>query len=73
VQQGELVCLIGANGAGKSTTLKALAGIQSVASGPASIMTGTPITGMRGALRVRKGFALECPDKGTRISFAADC
>ena len=26
VNQGELVCLIGANGAGKSTTLKALSG-----------------------------------------------
>jgi branched-chain amino acid transport system ATP-binding protein len=33
VAEGELVCLIGANGAGKSSTLRALAGLASGASG----------------------------------------
>lgn len=33
VNEGELVCLIGANGAGKSTTLRAITGLVPVASG----------------------------------------
>jgi branched-chain amino acid transport system ATP-binding protein len=33
VFEGELVCLIGANGAGKSTTLKAITGLEPIASG----------------------------------------
>jgi branched-chain amino acid transport system ATP-binding protein len=36
VQQGELVCLIGANGAGKTTTLKAITGIQPYVAGAVS-------------------------------------
>ena len=38
VQQGELVCLIGANGAGKTTTLKAITGTQPVADGDIEFM-----------------------------------
>ncbi|HWR86967.1 MAG TPA: ABC transporter ATP-binding protein [Acidiferrobacterales bacterium] len=63
VQQGELVCLIGANGAGKSTTLKALAGIQSIASGSIHY-DGHAITGMPAHLRVRKGIALVPEGRG---------
>src|SRR3546814_5899086 len=33
VQRGELVCLIGANGAGKSTTLRAICGLAPIAAG----------------------------------------
>ena len=33
VEQGELVCLIGANGAGKTTTLKGICGLLPVKSG----------------------------------------
>ena len=33
VAEGELVCLIGANGAGKSTTLKAICGLAPVHAG----------------------------------------
>jgi branched-chain amino acid transport system ATP-binding protein len=33
VEQGDLVCLIGANGAGKTTTLKAICGLVPIASG----------------------------------------
>ena len=63
VQQGELVCLIGANGAGKSTALKALAGIQPVASGSIHY-DGSAITGMPTHLRVRKGIALVPEGRG---------
>ena len=63
VQQGELVCLIGANGAGKSTTLKALAGIQPIASGSIQY-DGCAITGMPAHLRVRKGLALVPEGRG---------
>jgi branched-chain amino acid transport system ATP-binding protein len=63
VQQGELVCLIGANGAGKSTTLKALAGIQPIASGSIQY-DGIAITGMPAHLRVRKGIALVPEGRG---------
>jgi branched-chain amino acid transport system ATP-binding protein len=63
VAQGELVCLIGANGAGKSTTLKALAGIQAVTSGSIHY-DGHAITGMPAHLRVRKGIALVPEGRG---------
>jgi len=46
VDEGELVALIGANGAGKSTTLRAICGLVPVAGGSISYagrdMTGTP-------------------------------
>jgi branched-chain amino acid transport system ATP-binding protein len=63
VQQGELVCLIGANGAGKSTALKALAGIQPVASGSIHY-DGSAITRMPTHLRVRKGISLVPEGRG---------
>jgi branched-chain amino acid transport system ATP-binding protein len=63
VQQGELVCLIGANGAGKSTALKALAGIQPVASGSIHY-DGNAITRMPTHLRVRKGISLVPEGRG---------
>jgi branched-chain amino acid transport system ATP-binding protein len=63
VQQGELVCLIGANGAGKSTTLKALAGIQPVASGSIHY-DGSAITRIPTHLRVRKGISLVPEGRG---------
>jgi branched-chain amino acid transport system ATP-binding protein len=63
VQQGELVCLIGANGAGKSTALKALAGIQPVATGSIHF-DGHAITAMPAHLRVRNGIALVPEGRG---------
>ena len=46
VDEGELVCLIGANGAGKSTTLRAICGLVPVAGGQVHYagrdITGTP-------------------------------
>jgi branched-chain amino acid transport system ATP-binding protein len=63
VAAGELVALIGANGAGKSTTLKTLAGLLRSASGDidydgASIV-GTPPYGL-----IRKGLALVPEGRG---------
>lgn len=45
VEEGEIVTLIGANGAGKSTTLRTISGLETAASGSISFM-GTEITKM---------------------------
>jgi branched-chain amino acid transport system ATP-binding protein len=45
VDKGETVCLIGSNGAGKSSAIKALMGLVPAAHG-AITFNGTPITGM---------------------------
>ena len=41
VYEGEIVTLIGANGAGKSTTLRSINGLNPPAEGPSSSMGGT--------------------------------
>jgi branched-chain amino acid transport system ATP-binding protein len=46
VDKGETVCLIGSNGAGKSSAIKALMGLVAPAHGAISF-AGVPITGMR--------------------------
>jgi len=66
VQEGELVCLIGANGAGKSTARKALVGIQPIAAGSIHY-DGLAITGMPAHLRVRKGIALVPEGRGVFV------
>ncbi|MEI6723032.1 MAG: ATP-binding cassette domain-containing protein, partial [Betaproteobacteria bacterium] len=45
VDEGELVCLIGANGAGKTSTLKALCGMLPVAAGSVRY-AGEAVTGV---------------------------
>jgi branched-chain amino acid transport system ATP-binding protein len=45
VKKGEIICLIGANGAGKSTTLMSISGIEPPRSGTI-VLEGTDITGM---------------------------
>lgn len=57
VNKGEIVALIGSNGAGKSTTLRAIVGLVDVAGG-AIKLNGTDITGMNPANRVRDGISL---------------
>jgi branched-chain amino acid transport system ATP-binding protein len=63
VAKGELVCLIGANGAGKTSTLKAIAGLIAVA---ADLIRydGAPIGGMRSFELVRRGLALVPEGRG---------
>ena len=54
VDEGEIVALIGANGAGKSTTMRAISGIRPVATGSIKF-NGEDITKLRADLRVRRG------------------
>lgn len=57
VEPGQIVALIGSNGAGKSTTLKSLMGLVSVAQG-AIRMQGDDLTSAVSASRVARGLAL---------------
>ena len=64
VEKGEIVTLIGANGAGKSTTLNTVAGILPARSGSVEFQ-GEGILGIPAHKMVRKGIAL-CPE-GRRV------
>jgi branched-chain amino acid transport system ATP-binding protein len=63
VPKGELVCLIGTNGAGKTSTLKAIAGLLPVAA-EAILYEGAPIGGKRAFELVRRGLALVPEGRG---------
>jgi branched-chain amino acid transport system ATP-binding protein len=63
VNQGELVCLIGANGAGKTTTLKAVTGLVRAASGRI-VYEGNNISGLRVHEIARRGLALVPEGRG---------
>ncbi|WP_405430754.1 ABC transporter ATP-binding protein [Micromonospora sp. NBC_00617] len=54
VAEGEIVALIGANGAGKSTTMRAISGIRPIATGSIRF-EGEDISKLRADLRVRRG------------------
>ncbi|MEV1287566.1 ABC transporter ATP-binding protein [Micromonospora sp. NPDC049679] len=54
VNEGEVVALIGANGAGKSTTMRAISGIRPIAGGSIRF-EGEDISKLRADLRVRRG------------------
>jgi len=64
VEEGEIVTLIGANGAGKSTTLNTIAGLLKPREGSITF-EGKNITGMPASKMVYNGMAL-CPE-GRRI------
>lgn len=64
IDAGEIVTLIGANGAGKSTTLNTVAGLIKPQSGTVSFQ-GTSIVGTKAHTIVSRGLAL-CPE-GRRI------
>src|SRR5215211_5396535 len=64
VQQGEIVTLIGSNGAGKSTTLKTISGLLHPASGTVSL-SGTQISGMPAHKVVKLGI-VQSPE-GRRV------
>ena len=57
VSEGEIVTLIGANGAGKSSTLRAIAGLVKPAGGEI-VFRGDNITGRDSAVIVKKGITL---------------
>ena len=63
VSAGEIVALIGANGAGKSTTLKALAGLLPVRAGSLRY-AGEDITGRPAHRLLRQGLALVPEGRG---------
>jgi branched-chain amino acid transport system ATP-binding protein len=54
VRQGELVALVGANGAGKTTFLRTLSGVQPMSAGRI-IFNREDISGLRADLRMRRG------------------
>jgi branched-chain amino acid transport system ATP-binding protein len=56
VEEGEVVALIGANGAGKSTTMRAISGIRPVSTGRIRF-DGQDVTKMRADLRVVAGIS----------------
>ncbi|MBY0467374.1 MAG: ABC transporter ATP-binding protein [Burkholderiaceae bacterium] len=64
VQPGELVSLIGANGAGKSTTLKALTGLQPALAGDIEFK-GVSIKGQGAWALVRQGLVMVPEGRGT--------
>jgi branched-chain amino acid transport system ATP-binding protein len=63
VSEGEVVCLIGANGAGKSTSLRALTGLVPVAGGTIQY-AGRDLTRMPVHRRARLGMALVPEGRG---------
>ena len=64
VKEGEIVTLIGSNGAGKSTTLRTISGIVKLADGSISF-EGTDITKVNSSDIVKMGITL-CPE-GRRV------
>ena len=60
VNEGEVVSLIGANGAGKTSTMRALSGVRGLSEGTV-FFNGEDVTRMRADQRLRKGLVL-CPE-----------
>jgi branched-chain amino acid transport system ATP-binding protein len=63
VGEGEIVALIGANGAGKSTTMRAISGLRPVAQGSIRF-DGEDITRMRADVRVVRGVSQSPEGRG---------
>jgi branched-chain amino acid transport system ATP-binding protein len=63
VGQGEIVALIGANGAGKSTTMRAISGLRPIAQG-AIRFDGEDISRLRADLRVVRGVSQSPEGRG---------
>ena len=63
VNQGEVVALIGANGAGKSTTMRAVSGLRPVSAGTIKF-DGEDITKLRADLRVVRGVSQSPEGRG---------
>jgi branched-chain amino acid transport system ATP-binding protein len=71
VGQGELVCLIGANGAGKSSTLRGISGMLPVAAGRVRY-DGKAITGLRAFERARAGLVTVPEGRGIFAQLTVD-
>ncbi|MBV9862348.1 MAG: ABC transporter ATP-binding protein [Alphaproteobacteria bacterium] len=56
IEQGEIVCLLGGNASGKSTTMKAIMGVVAPTRGEV-LFDGRPLAGVSVAERVRRGIA----------------
>jgi len=71
VRAGELVCLIGSNGAGKTSTMKAITGTLPASAGELHYL-GRPIAGQGAWDLVRQGLAMVPEGRGvfTRMSIA---
>jgi branched-chain amino acid transport system ATP-binding protein len=63
VEEGEIVALIGANGAGKSTTMRAVSGLRPIASGRIRF-NGRDITRLRADKRVKLGISQSPEGRG---------
>jgi len=63
VEEGEVVALIGANGAGKTSTMRALSGVRGLASGKI-VFAGQDVTRLRADQRMRKGLVLAPEGRG---------
>ncbi|HLB15209.1 MAG TPA: ABC transporter ATP-binding protein [Burkholderiales bacterium] len=71
VEAGELVCLIGANGAGKSSTLRAIAGLLPAGAG-AVRYAGRDLAGTRAFERARAGLVLVPEGRGVFPQLTVD-
>jgi branched-chain amino acid transport system ATP-binding protein len=71
VDEGELVCLIGANGAGKSSTLRAIAGVIATPRG-AVRYAGRDLAGTRAFERVREGLVMVPEGRGVFPQLTVD-
>ncbi len=71
VGAGEMVCLIGANGAGKTSTLKAIAGLVPAARDSVRF-AGEPVGGRRAFELVRRGLALVPEGRGVFPQLTVD-
>jgi branched-chain amino acid transport system ATP-binding protein len=63
VSQGEVVALIGANGAGKTSTMRAISGVRGLAAGKV-IFDGEDVTRLRADQRMRRGLVLAPEGRG---------
>ncbi len=64
VDDGEIITVLGANGAGKSTFLRAVGGLAPVRSGSSILLDGADITGQPPHAVVEAGIALVPEDRG---------
>ena len=71
VNEGELVCLIGGNGAGKSSALRAISGMLATAPG-AVRYDGRDMAGRRAFQRARAGLALVPEGRGIFAQLSVD-